>query len=125
MCFSSLEKFLNLKSDGQLNSIIASLSCVVIEAHLTTSDKIGLLVEFVHGFQMQMKHLVIHVPIIQNYTVLQDQIINYNAKLYHDGRFMQLFLMSNYFLRIHIIGGQIISLCPTLGKKYALIYDGT
>ena len=101
MCFSSLEKFLNLKSDRQLNSIIASLSCVVIKAQLATSNEIGLLVKFVHGFEIQVKHLVINVPIIQNYTVLQDQIMNYNARLYHDGRIIfQAFSLLENILQI-------------------------
>ena len=85
MKFSSLEKFLNVKHAGQLKSIIASLSCVVIKAQLTTSGEIEPLLEFIQGFEIAMKHLVIEVPIIQNYTVLQDQIMNYNAGIYHDG----------------------------------------
>ena len=95
MSFSNLEEFVNLKSDRQFNSIIASLSCVVIKALLTTSKDIELLVEFVHGFEIQMKHLVINVPIIQNYTVLQDQIMNYNARIYHDS--MIIFKVTPYF----------------------------
>ena len=93
--FSSLEKFLSFKGDVQLNSIIASLSCVVIKTQLTTSKEIGLLVEFVQGFEIPMKHLVINVPTIQNYTVLQDQIMNYNARIYHNGRI--IFKVNSYF----------------------------
>ena len=86
MSFSSLEKFLNFKDDGQFNTIIASLSCMVIKAQLATSEEIGQLVKFVKKLGVQMKHLVIDVPIIKNDTVLLDQIMNYNAMIYHDGR---------------------------------------
>ena len=58
----------------------------MIKAQLTTSGEIEPLLEFVHGFEIPMKHLVIEVPIIQNYTVLQEQIMNYNGGIYHDGR---------------------------------------
>ena len=85
MCFSSIENFLNFKGGRQFNSIIASLSCVMIKAQLNTRDEIGPLVEFVNRLEIQMKHLVIEVPKIKNYTVLQDQIMNYNAIIYHSG----------------------------------------
>ena len=99
MSFSSLRKFFNFKVDEQLNSIIASLSCVVIKAQLANSDEIGPLVDFVHGFKIRRRHLVIEVPTIHNSTVLQTQIINYNTMIYHDGKFMQLFLNSKHFVR--------------------------
>ena len=84
-CFTSLEKFLNVKDYGQFHSVIASFSCVVIKAKLDTSDEIGPLVEFVNKLEIQIKHLVIDVPIIQNKTVLLNQIININAMIHHDG----------------------------------------
>ena len=99
MSFSSLRKFFNFEGDEQLNSIIASLSCVVIKAQLATNDEIGPLVDFVRGFKIQRRHLVIEVPTIHNSTVLQTQIINYNTMIYHDGKFMQLFLNSKHFVR--------------------------
>ena len=85
VCFSSFEKFLNVKDDGQFHSIIASLSCVGIKAQLDTSDEILPLVEFVNKLEIQIKHLVIDVPIIQNYTVLLKQTISINAMIHHDG----------------------------------------
>ena len=125
MCFSSLEKFLNFMGDIQLNSIIVSLSCGVIKAQLDTSDEIGPLAEFVNQLEIQKKYLVIEVPKIHNSTVLKNKIMNYNAMIYHDGRNMLLFLSSKNFSTKSFIGGQITSLCPALGKKYALIYQGT
>ena len=59
---------------------------MVIKANLTTSDEIGPLVKFVNGFEIQATHLNMEVAKIHNYTVLQDQIMNYNARIYHDGR---------------------------------------
>ena len=58
---------------------------MVIEANLTTSDEIGALVKLVNGFEIQAIHLNMEVPTIENYTMLQDQIMNYNARIYHDG----------------------------------------
>ena len=95
MQFSSLEKFLHFKQAGQLKSIIAYSSCVAIKAQLATSNEIEPLLQFIHGLEIPMKHLVIEVPIIQNYTVLQDQIMNYNARIYQDGR--TIFRVTPYF----------------------------
>ena len=53
---------------------------------MDTSDKIGPLVEFVNSLEVQKKHLVIETPIIKNYTGLQNQVMSYNAMIYHDGR---------------------------------------
>ena len=124
MQFSSLEKFLNVKDDGQFNSIIASLSCVVIKAQLATSDEIEPLVEFVNRAEGPMKHLVIGVPIIQDNKVFQKQIMNYNAMIYHNGKNISKLNMSKIFLKKFIIGSKMTSLCPTLGKKYVQIHQG-
>ena len=67
-------------------SIVASLSCVVIKAQLTSSDEIGPIMEFANSFEIQIKHLVIEVALMPNSTVLQNKNINYNAMIYHDGR---------------------------------------
>ena len=67
----------------------------MIKANLATSDEIGPLVEFIHGFEIQIKHLVIDIPIIQNDTVLQDQVMNYNAKIYYNS--MIIFKVIPYF----------------------------
>ena len=39
--------------------------------------------------------------------------------------YLKLLLTSKNFTRNSVLGGEMISLCPTLGKKYALIYQGT
>ena len=41
------------------------------------------------------------------------------------GLYLKIFLSSKYFKRNSLLGGKMISLCPTLGKKYALIFHGT
>ena len=98
MSFSSIEKLLSFKGDVQFNSVIASISCTVIKTQLDSSNEIGPLVEFVNSIEIQMKHLVIQTPIIQNYTVLQDQVMNYNAIIYHDGwTIIKSFLISKHF----------------------------
>ena len=93
MSFSSIRRFLNVKNDGQLNSIITSLSCVVIKAQLATSNELVPLVEFANGLKMKSKYLVIGVPIIQNYTALQHLTMNYNAMIYHNGIIILNFIL--------------------------------
>ena len=39
--------------------------------------------------------------------------------------YSKLFLTSKHFTRNTVLGRNIISLCPTLGKKHAMIYQGS
>ena len=41
------------------------------------------------------------------------------------GLYLKLILTSKHFIRDYVLGGKMISLCPTLGKKYAQIYQST
>ena len=119
--------------DPRFESLIASTSCLVTIVRTNYDTEITTLFGLMRKIQVTAKFLFIETPVL-NYNLLQNKTINYKVFINHgwNGKSqMYLLSMNDAFdtvckMNDLPIGHQYVvtSLCPTVGKAHAEIYNG-
>ena len=81
--FSSNEKFLGLKDDERLLSIVSSTSCLATVAENDSNEKVSQLIDFISGLNVKEKHLLIQMSSGLESNVLKKKRINFNVVITH------------------------------------------
>ena len=68
----------------RLLNILASISCLMIRADVTTDTEVSQVIDIVTRLRIDKKHLTISTPEL-NVANLQNKTINFNVVIYHKG----------------------------------------
>ena len=82
--FKNLDVLLKIESDTRLLNILASISCLMIIAHVSTDIEVSKLIDMVAKIRVVKKHLYIATHQL-NLDSLQNKTINYNVVIHHKG----------------------------------------
>ena len=80
---SSNEKFMGLKDDERLLSIVSSTSCLATVAENDSNEEVSKMIDFISGLNVQEKHLLIQMSSGLESNVLKKKRINFNVVISH------------------------------------------
>ena len=130
MIFENVEGLLKSRDSPLFSSVLFSSSCIVTIIKTNGNDGVLDVIHMVNDFRADRKHLLLLVPTL-NETMFKNITNNYDVTIEHrdEGNvniILQLipFLIMTAFTSIETDGSVIHSLCPTLGKRHAQIFNG-
>ena len=128
--FKNLAHLLKVESDTRLLNIFASISCLMIIAHVSTDIEVSKLIDMVAKIRVDKKHLYIATHQL-NLDSLQNKTINYNVVFHHKGTgstatgYILDFVSYGTLFFIFTDGKNVTtSLCPVLGQTHGQTYNG-
>ena len=107
-------------------NILASISCLMIRADVTTDTEVSQVIDIVTRLRIVKKHLIITTPKL-NDTFLKNKTINFNVVIYQKGAGNTESANNlNLDIVLYMPDGNnaTTSLCPVLGKTHAQTYNG-
>ena len=82
--FQNLAHLLKVESDTRLLNILASISCLMTIAHVSTDIEVSKLIDMMTKIRVDKKHLYIATHTL-NLVSHQNKTINYNVVIHHKG----------------------------------------
>ena len=82
--FENLAHLLKVESDRRLLNILASISCLMTIAHVSTDIEVSKLIDMMTKIRVDKKHLYIATHTLNLFS-LQNKTINYNVVIHHKG----------------------------------------
>ena len=82
--FRNLADLLKIESETRLLNVLASISCLITIAHVSTDIEVSKLIDMVAKIRVAKKHLYIATHQL-NLDSLQNKTINYNVAIHHKG----------------------------------------
>ena len=82
--FKSIADVLEVETDSRLVNLLASISCLIAVADVSTDIEVSKVIDTIAGFKVAKKHLTISIVNL-DVTFLQNKTINFNVAIHHKG----------------------------------------